>query len=354
MIVQESSFQATIQDEGRINTRVYGMAAGGTADRYAAAMANILVGNARNNAVLEIPFGKISLFFPQETLICCVGKNIHAQAMMQYAEHLTEEFPCQRPVVIKAGTILKMQHSSGMRAYLAVSGGIAVPPMMQSRSTDLKAALGGFEGRALRKGDMLPLGIPSPEERTATRLLWEFLKIPECERRTHFAANVVFPFAPGGKSKENAEVMHFTEGCEWNECDEATRNVMQETEFRVEPSSDRMGIRLKPTTPVYIKRSGNSELISRCVLPGTIQCTPDGTLILLLADAQTTGGYPVLGHICFVDIARAAQLLPHQTLFFEKITLQKAENLYLEQEKELQQLALRVQRMCRYGKKSGT
>jgi KipI family sensor histidine kinase inhibitor len=352
ILVKESRFHATIQDEGRVDTRQYGISSGGAADRFAAVFANILVGNARNNAVLEIPFGKITLYFPQETLICCVGENVRAQAMTVHtamevhANSITEEIPSLRPVLMKAGTTLQMQHSSGLRAYLAVSGGIDVPVVVQSRSTDLKAGLGGLYGRALQATDRLPIGIPSPEERVIAESLRTFLKTPLFEWQTHFSAPIVFPF----RTPQKVVKMRFTEGNEWSELDEDSRKRLQEAEFRVVPASDRMGIRLQATSPFQIKRTKESQLISRAVLPGSVQCTPDGTLILLLADAQTTGGYPIIAHVCSVDISRAAQVLPHQTLFFEKITLHNAENLYFEQEKELQQLSLRVQRMCRYGK----
>ncbi len=271
--------QTTVQDQGRCGHRHLGIALAGALDPRAAALANRLVGNDDGAAVLEITLQGPTLRFDAPIRIAVLG----ADPGMRFGDI---ELPAGRPLDLPPGTLSCGALRGGARAWLAISGGIAVSPVLGSRSTDLRGGFGGFEGRALRKGDVLGTGDTVIAEPKAPRIpAWwidpHAYDVPDTPLRLLPTAHPALPALAG-------------------------------TAWQVDPRSDRQGLRLQGEALAATAADG----ISSPVAPGTIQLPPDGQPIVLLADAQTVGGYPVLGHVIGHDLPRLARLGPHARLRF--------------------------------------
>jgi antagonist of KipI len=284
----------TVQDLGRSGHRATGVASGGAADAFALRVANLLVGNAENSAGLECTLTGPELVFSADTLIAIGGAAF-------------DGLPAWRPVRVRAGepVVLGACHG-GCRGYVAVAGGIDVTPVLGSRSTDLRAKIGGLEGRVLRDGDRLTVG---DAVRTASLEHWRI------------DARILPPYSA-------LPVLRVVRGAQADEFD----GSWQQAEFRVTPQSDRMGLRLAGPK---LSRGSSGDLRSAAVAPGTVQVPPDGQPIILLADAQTIGGYPRLAHVIAVDQPLAAQLQAGSTVRFREVTLAEAHRLALIREHTL-------------------
>ena len=290
--VLEPGMMTTVQDLGRSRFRSSGIPCSGAADRVSAILANSIVGNPAQTAVLEYTLLGPTLRFETDTVIAIAG-----------TEH--DPIPSLRPICINRGDTIEFGHASrGCRGYLAVAGGICVPSVLNSSSTYLPATFGGFGGRPLRAGDQLSIGKPLA---APTSFTWSIDK-----------AIVPIPSNP-------CTLRILLEVSASNQ-----RLPIPDTRFIVTAQSDRMGIRLRGTLP-----QAPPPMISRAVLPGTVQLPPDGNPIILLCDAQTIGGYPVLGHVISADLPRAAQLRPGDSVRFTEINLPEAHRLLREQYKLL-------------------
>jgi antagonist of KipI len=287
----------TVQDLGRAGWQRYGVAVGGAMDALALRVANLLAGP--------------TLEFERDHLIAICGADLSATIE-------GEPVPLQRPVFVPAGSTLAFgAPRSGCRAYLAVSGGIDVPEVMGSRSTDLRAGIGGLAGRALQAGDEVRIGESAavvPADRTPLR--WFAGVIP------HSAAYPTLRIVPGA---------------EFDHLDEPSRKRLLEDPFRVSHQADRMGYRLEGPE---LRLADCAELISTAVCPGTLQLPPDGRPILLMVDCATTGGYAKIAHVVSADLSRAAQLKPGDSFRLRAISLSEAHNLYRQQEADLRRLAV--------------
>lgn len=277
---------ATVQDLGRPGYRRYGVGWCGALDGLALTLANRLVGNPDAAAGLEITLGPAQLRFHAPAHIALAGAD--CAATLDGAV-----IPRGWSVPVKAGQTLQLQvPSTGMRAYLAVAGGIAVTPAMASRSTDLNAGFGGWQGRALRSGDYLPLGTPQrPPARRGLRLP----PITPCVR--------ALP------------------GPEYGDFSAASQAGFWQSAWQIGAQSNRMGYRLQSAAALI---GDTPELRSHAVLPGVVQVPPNGQPILLMADAQTTGGYPKIATVIETDLWMLAQLRPGSTLRFAPCTLEAA------------------------------
>jgi antagonist of KipI len=307
----------TVQDLGRFGYQRYGVVAGGVMDDWAPRLANAVVGNDEHDATLEITLQGPVLRFDDSALVAVCGADL--------APHVGgAPFPQGRPVLVRAGSMLEFHAGDqGCRAYLAVRGGFQVPMVMGSRSTYIRAALGGVEGRALRKGDKLPVVAYAPG--------W----YPELDRALAsggqpFAAprwSVGFTAVPA-----RARKVRVIAGPQWELFSQETRELFLGTEFGISVNSDRMGYRL---TGAMLKLRRPAEMISEAVTFGTVQVPPDGNPIILMADRQTTGGYPKIAHVASVDLPRLAQSRPLERFAFELVTLAEAQQAYLAREREL-------------------
>ena len=283
----------TVQDLGRGGHRAEGVPLSGAADRFALRVANLLVGNLEDEAALEFTLVGPELKFLHDTVIALGGAEFGA-------------LPRWRPMAIRSGTTLKIGPArNGCRGYLAVAGGINVPPVLGSRSTYVRARLGGHEGRRLVSGDLLPV----PDVRRTFRNHWRI-----DERITpRYSGSAVVRVMPGEHS---------------DQFDPAWTAAA----FKVSTQSDRMGVRM---TGAPLQRRVAGDLISSAVAPGAVQVPPDGQPIVLLADAQTIGGYPQVAHVIAVDLPVVAQLRPGDGMRFVPVTLAEARELIAARERAI-------------------
>ncbi|MEO6567991.1 MAG: 5-oxoprolinase subunit PxpB [Opitutaceae bacterium] len=291
--VLRAGMLTTVQDLGRIGHRADGVPLSGAADPVAVRVANWLVGNDENAAALEFTLVGPELEFLADAVVALGGAAF-------------DDFPRWQPVRVPAGTRLTFGAArEGCRGYLAIGGGFDVEPVLGSASTFLRAAFGGFAGRALQDGDELPWHAQTRHVVTGWRI----------------DPRVVPPYLPA----PTLRVVRGAHAEQFLEC-------LLETEFTVTPRSDRMGLRLQGSS---LRRGEIGELVSTAVTPGTIQVPPDGLPILLLSDAQTIGGYPQAAHVITVDLPLIAQLRPGDRLRFREVTLDEAQKLLLAREHAL-------------------
>jgi len=320
---------STVQDAGRHGWQSLGIGPGGAMDPDALRLGNILVGNEPHEAGLEVTLIGPVLRFEQEALIAVVGNG--------FAPSIADEqVPHGRAAWIGAGAELNIgTSSSGCRAWIAVAGGIDVPAVLGSRSTNLRAHFGGLDGRALRNGDPLPVGKPTREsERLAQHLrrsgaAW-------AADHTGYARNI-----HAGADLHGA--LRLIPGAEFPQLSEASRGALFAKAFRVSARSDRMGYRLEGAELTLLNRR---EMSSEGVAWGAVQLPPDGHPIVLLADRQTTGGYPVIGHIATADRSMLAQRKPGDEIRFSMTTLTEARRAHLAHEHDVA-LAVRALRSQR-------
>lgn len=316
VVVRKGAFLTLVQDLGRPGWQRFGISAGGAADPFAARVANLLVGNPPNAALLEMTVGGPELVFEQESLIAVCG----AAAGLQVDGTAVGG---DRPVRVPAGGCVTFQGPfQGCRAWFAVAGGVAVSAWLGSRSTDLRAGQGGLEGRALATGDVLLLGEPSARSR---RLL-DHLRAQGClAARWSVRLAAWLPRAGG-------TVVRVLPGPEWERFKPAARDRFFDTPFVVTKEADRMGLRLEGPA---LELAQPLEPVSSAVLDGVVQVPPNGQPILLLTDRQTVGGYPRIAVAARVDLVRVAQLRPGDRVRFAGITVQQAHQLSLERERDL-------------------
>jgi len=279
----------TVQDGGRRGWRDQGVALGGAADRWALSLANVAVGNSPEAAGLEWTWHGPRVRWHRDAWVVVSGCGAVG-------------LPCGQPWRVRAGDFLDLREPAqpGARGYLAVRGGLEVPRVLGSAATDLRAGWGGVAGRALRTGDGLNWADIAGEPRMGWSVSHDLLTtLPEGE--------VTLRVLRGAQANEFGA--------------EGWRRFTGQV-YGVGPDSDRMGVRLKG--PV-IKRESGRELLSAPVCPGAVQVPAGGQAIVLLADAQTLGGYPLLAHVISADWSRLAQLKPGDQVRFVEVTLAQAE-----------------------------
>ncbi len=305
--VEMGGLLTTVQDLGRTGQRRSGVAAAGAMDPAALAAANLLVGNSRGAAALEITLLGPRLRFLTPVQIALCGGDLSARLD-------GEPLPLWKTVTVQAGQRLSFgRRRAGARAYLAVAGGFDVPEVAGSRSTFLRGKLGGVEGRVLRPGDLLSAfnsSVHGGERGLRTR------DISACD------LPAVLRVLPG------PHLSHFTE---------ASDAKFFENTYTLSPQSDRQGYRL---TGPAIPRQSSGDILSEPMPAGGIQIPPDGQPILLMADCQPTGGYPLLGVVISADIPRAGQLAPGDDVRFVPVSLADAAAAAIQAERRLRLLEL--------------
>ncbi|GAA4336948.1 biotin-dependent carboxyltransferase family protein [Variovorax defluvii] len=276
---------ASVQDLGRYGHREQGICPGGALDALGLVLANRLVGNADGAAGLELTLGGCEIRFDTPTRIALAGDDFGARL------DGAPLWPCWS-VQVAPGQVLRLGAANewcakvGLRSWLAVAGGIDEPVVIGSRSTDLKAGFGGHQGRALKKGDRLPLGQPRLD---AARMA-----------RRSFGVR-----APDWDAQEDGTVvLRVMPGPEFEQFTTASRELLWREAWRVTTQSNRMGNRLEGPE---LKRKRNTDMLSSAVIPGTIQVPPSGQPIILMGDAQTTGGYPRIGVVIRADLWKLAR-----------------------------------------------
>lgn len=293
--------QSQLQDLGRYGYQHLGVPVCGAMDEYSHRMANLLVGNHTDQATLEIVLMGPCLRFVAATQFAICGADLSATLD-------GEPVALNRRLDVPAGAVLAFgRRINGLRSYLAVRGGFSVATLMGSRSTFVRGGFGGHLGRALRKGDWL--------------------------QAADFQPAGVLPDLPVGSTLPSAEItpLRVVLGEHWAGFTAEAQALFAEDCYRISPQSDRMGYRLEGPA---LARSLPGELISEAVNFGSIQVPPDGQPIVLMAERQSTGGYPKIGHVISVDLPLLAQLAPQQALRFVPVSLETAQTLYLQREQQ--------------------
>jgi biotin-dependent carboxylase-like uncharacterized protein len=301
LYIQSAGLFSTIQDAGRTGYQRFGMPVSGAMDLFSLHLANKLVGNPPDAAAIEATLNGPEILFSGDCTLAICGADMQPCVNGQ-------PIPLYVAVEVKSGDKLTFAGlKSGCRAYIAFSGGVAVPVVMGSRSTYTGAAIGGMEGRALQSGDVLQLGERYGEA---------------CEKK------IPETLIPGYKPVQSIRVIP---GPESKRLDfEGVRRFLSRP-YKVTHHSNRMGMRLsgEPITCT----NGAYDLISAGISMGTIQLPGSGQPIILMADRQTTGGYPRIACVVSVDLTLVAQLKPEDQIYFREISLLQAQEIYRQRTK---------------------
>jgi antagonist of KipI len=312
--IEQCGFLTTLQDTGRTNYLQFGVSKGGTMDVYAAQLANTLMGNETTSAVLEITQSPHRFRFIQDTLVAFTGGGLQPQLQ----EIL---FPINQPLFIPAGTTVECkQQLPGFRLYMAVAGGFEAEQFLNSYSTDLLVKAGGYQGRPLRKDDVLK---QHKELSVLQERLLKVLKAGATVEINHELPTI------------STNIIRVLPGVEWNYLDDSSTQLFSQVSFTIGQQSSRMAYRLNEK---ILKTNRNCEIISSPVTQGTVQLTPSGEMIILLADAQTVGGYPRIAQVCAVDLSLLAQKKPGDKIQFQIVSLQEAEQLYMKRVDDLKRM----------------
>ena len=303
--VRAPGLLTTVQDLGREGFGPMGVSPSGAADAAALRVGNRLVGNAEGAAGLEMTLLGGTFFFPEAAMVALTGSDFAATLDDERVERWSS-------VEIRAGQTLQLGPTrTGARCYLCVRGGIVVKLFLGSASTHLLSGLGGFEGRALRKGDVLKVGRASEGFRTF--------------RKRNLARRALEKLAP-------RKVLRVTAGPQSDWFSEEARKLFYRGTYRVTEESNRMGLRLEGAAMAL---ASGGEMISEGVSLGAVQITASGLPIILFVEQQTTGGYPKIANVISADMSSLGQLRPRDEIRFELVEMETARALLVEQEELL-------------------
>lgn len=331
LIIGKPGLLTTVQDLGRYGFQKYGVIVSGAMDGFALRAANLLVGNPEDAAGLEITMIGPKIRFEHTALISVCGGDLTPMLNGR-------PFPLWRTVLVPKGSVVTFgKMKLGCRAYLAVAGGIDVPPEMNSRSTYLRAGIGGYLGRALKAGDLLPVGEPTYIGSQLLALLARSADKESGAVSRWSAASSLLP-----AYTLNPEI-RITAGAQYGDFTAESRENLESRDFSVLPQSDRMGYRFKGSP---LKLEQPAEMLSTAVTFGTVQVPPGGDPIVLMADRQTTGGYPVIAQVAAVDLPLLAQVNLGATVRFRLISLEEAQDLYLQREAAMHTFESGIGSLC--------
>jgi antagonist of KipI len=295
--ILEPGFLTTVQDAGRVGWARYGVPPSGPLDTAAFRAANRLVGNPPDAAGLEITLTGPTLRCSRPALVAVCGAEFALWAG-------SIPVPTWHAVFLRAGDLLRFgERRSGARATLAIDGGIAVPRFLDSRSTYLPGGFGGFEGRALQAGDTLPLGAGVRHPAMQAGHVW-----PRSERPSYSAA----------------PTLRVVLGPQDDAFTPAGLETFLSAAYVLSLESNRMGARLQGPRIAHRDATG---IVSDGIVAGSVQVPADGQPIVMLADHQTTGGYPKIATVVQADLPLLAQVLPGDSVRFEAVTLAEAQAL---------------------------
>lgn len=305
LLIKKEGILTTVQDLGRDGFQRLGINPNGVMDRTAARLINLILGNDQHEAVLEMHFPGGEILFEKDMVFALGGAAFDAVL----AEKPIENW---RSNSTQNGDVLKFTKKlTGNRTYLAVKGGFKLEKWLGSASTNMTANIGGFNGRKLRKGDRIHFNIESTSKQ---------------ESLTPGVSNSLIPVY------SRFPTVRFIAGAEFELLTALSQQVLLNEDFVISNDSNRMGFRLQGEAlyPLYAK-----ELISSAVTFGTIQLFPDGQVIILMADHQTSGGYPRIANVIGKDLPVFAQLGPGDKVAFQLISLEAAEQITLEFENDI-------------------
>jgi antagonist of KipI len=305
ILIQKSGILSTVQDLGRRGYRQFGINPNGAMDSHAVRLINILLGNDETEAVLEMHFPAPEILFEADAIVALGGADFNAKINNESVENW-------RPFSVKKNQLLSFTNkTSGTRAYLSVKGGFKIKNWLGSASTNLTAKIGGFDGRSLINGDRL------------------FFNSKFKIQNSKFSYKISRSLIPYYSAFPTIRVVS---GAEFEDLTALSEQNFLKQVFSVGNDSDRMGFRLRGE-PLYLL--DGKELVSAAVNFGTIQLLPDGQIIVLMADHQTSGGYPRIAHVVSTDLPVLAQLGANDKVGFEMISPAAAENLITQFEEDL-------------------
>jgi antagonist of KipI len=300
--VQTPGMLTTVQDLGREGFGPLGVSPSGAADPISLRLGNRLVANTESAAGLEMTLLGGTFLFPDGAILVLAGSDFDATLDGAIVDLWTS-------IEVRPGQTLRLGPArSGARCYLCVHGGITVKPFLGSASTHILSGLGGFEGRPLRKGDVLHIGPATGSYRKRT-----------------IAPQVRDHLSP-------RQILRVTTGPQSSWFSESSLRSFYAGAYRVGEQSNRMGLRLEGAP---VTQSSGREMITEGVSLGAIQVTHGGLPIILFVEQQTTGGYPKIANVISADLHRVGQLRPRDEIRFEQVTLETARSLLMEQEKML-------------------
>ena len=311
VLINNPGILTTVQDVGRFGFRRFGINPNGAMDKTALRLINILLGNDEDEAVLEMHFPAPEIVFEKDAVFALGGADFAAKLNGEMLENW-------KPYRAETGTILKFTGKTfSNRAYLSVKGGFAVEKWLGSTSTNLTANIGGFSGRKLQKNDRLLFKVSG----SRFQVQGFRFKVPNIK----ISASLI-PFY------SRFPTVRVVAGAEYESLTALSEQILRQKTFTVSQNSDRMGFRLIGESLFLLD---DNELVSSAVNFGTIQLLPDGQLIVLMADAQTSGGYPRIAHIIETDLPLVAQLGANDRIAFQLISIEEAEDITLERERNL-------------------
>ena len=308
-------FLTTVQDMGRYGYQETGMSVSGVMDTRAASLANILVGNDTNEAVIEITMMGPTMKFTEDEIIAVTGGDLGAKIDGKPVERY-------RAVLVKAGQTLSfMGMYGGSRAYIAFAGGLDIPVVMGSRSTNIKCGLGGFKGRRLLDGDYISF---RAKRRYLPYFLSRSLDLNEFDQDNITLRVIMGP-------QDDA----FTA---------AGKETFLSSEYVVTSEFDRMGCRLEGP---FIASKSTTDIISDGIAFGSVQVPSHGKPIILLADRQTTGGYAKIATVISVDIPKLVQRKTDHKVKFQAVTVEEAQELLALEAKEMNEFRHQIYQPCK-------
>ncbi|MDJ1480184.1 biotin-dependent carboxyltransferase family protein [Cytophagaceae bacterium YF14B1] len=314
--ILQTGLLTTVQDRGRQGYRSFGINPNGVMDTIASTLVNYLVGNDASEGVIEFhfPMGEIEL--QQDALVAFGGADFGLKADDKPLDNW-------KPHYLSRGTRIKATAKpQGARLYMAVQGGFQLEKWHDSVSTNLKARTGGYKGRNLQKADILSFKSIHP-----------------------FSPSLLTHSSHWGISLNTLQQLYRTDtvriiaGPEWDMLTQEAKEIVQSQEFLISSFSDRMGYRLEG---IALEREDATELVSSAVTKGTIQLLPSGQLIVLMADHQTTGGYPRIATVIGADLSGLAQRSTHDKIHFSLVSVEQAEEILLTQHREFEILRFAI------------
>ncbi len=312
ILIKKAGILTTVQDLGRTGFKRLGINQTGAMDKIAVRLINVLLGNNENEAVLEMHFPAPEIVFDEDTIFTLGGADFAAKMNGNLIENWRIYF------AEKGSTLKFTAKIFGNRAYFTIKNGFKINSWLGSKSTNLKAKLGGIEGRKLQNCD-----------------------------RIFFNSTLQIPNSKSNFKISNSLIPHYSKfptvrvvaGAEFELLTSKSQTNFSNEDFTITQNSDRMGFRLKGE-PLYLNEP--KEIVSTAVNFGTIQLLPDGQMIILMADHQTSGGYPRLVNVISMDLPLLAQLGTNDKVAFHLISIEEAENLLIKFENELNLLKTSV------------
>lgn len=304
LLFKRSGILTTVQDLGRYGYQRFGINPTGAMDTTAARIANLLVSNVENEAVIEMHFPAAEIVFQQDMIASITGAEMSATLNGDTIANWSTFFG-------REGDTLRFDGKKlGNRTYLAVQGGLRVEKWLGSSSTNLAAQAGGFQGRAIRSGDLINVNDTEVDKSLLGR------------RAAPTLIPLYRPFP----------TVRVVRGAEFDLMDEQSKLSFETLDLAISNDSNRMGFRLSGDALKLVRKC---ELLSSAVSYGTVQLLPNGQLIVLMAAHQTTGGYPRIAHVISRDLPLIGQLGPGDRVGFHLVDIAHAEDLAVEFEREM-------------------